>query len=90
MFLFSNCIAKTGTLRGWHLDIDNEEGAGCTLIECYGTGGGSEGAVVLNVGADEGLIANADAVGIASAGVTKDKLAASGGTSSASTPSSRW
>ena len=43
------------------------------------TGGGSSGAVTLDVGAGQGLVADADAVSLADGGVTKAKLAAAGG-----------
>jgi hypothetical protein len=45
------------------------------------TGGGTTGTVTLNVGAGEGITVGGDTVGIAAGGVTKGKLAATGGTS---------
>ena len=45
------------------------------------TGGGTAGTVTLNVGAGEGLSVSPDGVALANGGVTKAKLAASGGTS---------
>ncbi|MBI4917958.1 MAG: hypothetical protein HY825_19125 [Acidobacteria bacterium] len=45
------------------------------------TGGGTSGSVTLNVGTGEGLSVSPDGVALANGGVTKAKLAASGGSS---------
>jgi len=82
----SNGMQDPSTLEMTYADsllAENSSGGGISGVTAGAglTGGGSSGTVTLAVGAGQGIQVAADAVALADGGVTKAKLAASGGTS---------